>query len=117
MPHINLRAQNPMLIQNGLKELGDALTIDLADHVNLPHATVSAVVAELYRRRMVYISGWARNKQGTPIKIYGWGEGDDAKQPLKTSKPKKVIVDEVQLPFPRCDVAASWLNNPLEVSA
>jgi predicted ArsR family transcriptional regulator len=111
MPNINLRAKNPTIIQEGLKELGESLTVDLADHVNLPHSTVSVVLAELYKRHMVHISGWARNKQGTPIKIYGWGEGDDAKQPLKTSKPKKKIVDEVQLPFPRCDTAASWLTH------
>jgi predicted ArsR family transcriptional regulator len=112
MPHINLRATNPTIIQEGLQELGEALVLDLADHVNLPAATVSAVLAELYRRHMVHISGWARNKQGTPIKVYGWGEGDDAKQPLKTSKPKKeeVVVD-VQLPWPRCDVAASWIRS------
>jgi hypothetical protein len=113
MPQINLRAENPTIIQNGLKELGESLSVDLADHVNLPVATVSAVIAELYKRRMVHISGWARNKQGTPIKIYGWGEGDDVKQPLKTSKPKKVIEVEVQLPFPRCDLAASWIRNSI----
>jgi predicted ArsR family transcriptional regulator len=110
MPHINLRATNPTIIQEGLKELGEALVVDLADHVNLPVATVSAVLAELYRRHMVHIFGWARNKQGTPIKIYGWGEGDDAKQPLKTSKPKQKEVVDVQLPWPRCDVAASWIR-------
>jgi phenylpyruvate tautomerase PptA (4-oxalocrotonate tautomerase family) len=111
MPHINLKAQNPTLVQEGLKELGESLTADLADHVNLPVATVSAVIAELYRRNMVHISGWARNKQGTPIKIYAWGEGNDMKQPLKTSKPKKEVVEEVKLPFPRCDTAASWLTH------
>lgn len=111
MPHINLKAQNPTIVQEGLKELGESLTADLADHVNLPVATVSAVIAELYRRNMVHISGWARNKQGTPIKIYAWGEGNDMKQPLKTSKPKKEVVEEVKLPFPRCDTAASWLTH------
>lgn len=113
MPHINLRAQNPLIIQEGLKELGEALTNDLAEHVNLPVATVSAVVAELYRRRMVHIGGWVRNKQGTPIKVYAWGDGVDMKQPLKTSKPKKETEVEVQLPFPRCDVAASWIRNTI----
>lgn len=113
MPHINLRATNPTLVQEGLKELGEALAVDLADHVNLPVATVTAVLSELYRRHMVHISGWARNKQGTPIKVYGWGEGVDAKQPLKTSKPKQEEVVDVQLPWPRCDVAASWIRNPL----
>jgi len=110
MPHVNLRAQNPVRIQEGLKELGEALTNDLAEHVDIPVATVSAVLSELYRRGMVHIAGWARNKQGTPIKIYAWGEGKDAKQPLKTSKPKKETEVEVQLPFPRCDIAASWIR-------
>jgi predicted ArsR family transcriptional regulator len=111
MPHINLRAQNPVRIQEGLKEIGEATSFDLSEHVDLPLATVSAVIAELYRRGMVHISGWSRNKQGTPIKVYGWGEGEDAKQPIKGSKPKKVIEVEVQLPFPRCDTAASWLTH------
>jgi predicted ArsR family transcriptional regulator len=113
MPHINLRAQNPMRVQEGLKEINEATNSDLAEHVDLPVATVSAVVAELYRRRMVHIGGWVRNKQGTPIKVYAWGDGADMKQPLKTSKPKKVIEVEVQLPFPRCDVAASWIRNSI----
>lgn len=113
MPHINLRAQNPTKIREGLKELGEALQNDLAEHVDLPVATVSAVLAEMYRRGMIHISGWSRNKQGTPIKIFAWGEGDDAKQPIKGSKPKKEVEVEVQLPFPRCDVAAEWLRNPI----
>ena len=112
MPHINLRAQNPMRIREGLQELGEALPVDLAEHVDLPKNTVDAVLAEMYRRGMIHIGGWARNKQGTPIKIYAWGEGKDAKQPLKTSKPKKEeAVVEVQLPWPRCDVAASWIRS------
>lgn len=111
MPHINLKAQNPTLIQEGLKELNESLVGDLADHINLPVSTVSAVLAELHRRRMVHISGWGRSKQGRPLRIYTWGDGHDAKQPLKTSKPKKEVVEEVQLPFPRCDIAASWLTH------
>lgn len=110
MPHINLRAQNPTKIREGLQELGEALQSDLAEHVDLPVNTVGAVLAELYRRGMIHISGWGRNKQGTPIKIFAWGEGEDVKQPLKTSKPKQEVVEEVQLPWPRCDVAASWIR-------
>jgi len=34
-----------------------------------------------------------------PIKVYAWGEGDDVKQPLKTSKPKKEIVNECHSPI------------------
>lgn len=110
MPNINLKAQNPTLVQEGLRELEQTTTTQLAEHIDLPVSTVGAVIAELYRRHMVHIAGWSRNKQGTPIKIYAWGEGDDVKQPLKTSKPKKETEVEVQLPFPRCDIAASWIR-------
>ena len=111
MPNINLKAQNPTLVQEGLRELEQTTTTQLAEHIDLPVSTVGAVIAELYRRHMVHISGWSRNKQGTPLKVYTWGEGNDMKQPLKTSKPKKEVVEEVKLPFPRCDTAASWLTH------
>lgn len=112
MPHINLKAQNPTIVQEGLKEVYQATTTQLAEQVDLPVSTVGAVLAELHRRRLVHISGWIRNKQGIPIKAYSWGDGVDAKQPLKTSKPKPVV-EELKLPFPRCDVAAAWLLNPV----
>lgn len=111
MPNINLKAPNPVRVQEGLQELERALTSELAAHVKLPVATVAAVLAELYRHRKVHICGWSRNKQGSPIKIHAWGDGEDVAQPIKTYKLKKDLVVEAQLPFPRCDIAASWIRS------
>jgi len=111
MTRINLNGPKPLLIQQGLQELGETDTNDLAEHVDLSVATVAAVLSELYKFRRVHICAWARTKRGVLIRKYAWGDGEDAERPLKTYRSTQSMATEVPLPFPRCDIAASWIRS------
>lgn len=116
MPNINLKATNPKIIQAGLQELESSTASALADHVGLPKATVDAVMLELIRQDMIHVCAWARNKQGTRIRVFAWGKGVSAPQPIKVSQNKKQFVPSGipdALNNPRCDIAASWMRNPV----
>lgn len=116
MPNINLRAQNPTIIQQGLNELGQSTSQALADHVDLPKSTVDAVLAELLKLEMAHICAWTRNKRGTRLRVYTMGKGANAPQPIKVHK-TKVERHPSELPDatlqPRCDEAAAWMRNPV----
>lgn len=110
MPNINLKSERSLSILNGLAELEKASASELAEYLDIPKSTVDVTIKEFYKRGTVYVSGWVANKQGTYLRIYSHGEGKDVKQPIKSSAPKPKVED-VQLPFPRCDTAASWLTH------
>lgn len=116
MPNINLKAQNPMIIQQGLNELERSTSNALAEHVDLPKSTVDAVLAELLKLDMAHICAWARNKRGTRLRVYTMGKGVNAPQPIKVNKTKEerstsVVPDAILKP--RCDEAAAWMRNPV----
>ena len=112
MPQINLRAGNPTIVQEGLKEIEPTTANALADHVDLPRATVNAVIAEMYKLQMIHVCAWARGTGGARLRVYTMGKGVDSPQPIKASKIKQDFVPagtpEAVLK-PRCDVAAAWL--------
>jgi len=105
---INLKSPQSVRIQGYLEGVDEASAARIADVLDIPHATVTATVYELYRCGMIYVSNWDRTAHGAPFKVYKWGDGDDAPLPPKRVKPPPPA--EVVLPFPRCDVAASWLT-------
>ena len=116
MPQINLRARNPMIVQEELKEIEPPTANALSDHVGLPRATVNAVIAELHKLGMIHVCAWARGTGGARLRVYTIGKGVDTPQPIKVSKVKKEFVPagtpEAVL-NPRCDVAAMWMRNPI----
>ena len=113
MSSINLKSPQSMRIQGYLESVEEASTSKIAYALGIPQATVVTTIAELYRCGMIYVSNWERTLRGAPFKVYKWGEGDDV--PVPPRRPKAEPPKAVVLPFPRCDVAASWLNTPIEV--
>lgn len=116
MPQINLRARNPMLVQEGLKEIEPTTANALSDHVGLPRGTVNAVIAEMHKLKMIHVCAWARGTGGARLRVYTTGKGVDSPQPIKASKVKKEFVPagtpEAVL-NPRCDIAAAWMRSPI----
>lgn len=114
MPNINLKSERSLSILNGLAELERASSSELAEHLDIPKSTVDVTIKEFYKRGRVHVSGWVANKQGTYLRVYSYGEGADAKQPIKSSSPKKAYplagTPDAVL-YPRCDTAASWLTH------
>ena len=116
MPHINLKANNPIRVQEGLKLLEKTTASALADHLEMPKATVDAVISELLRRGMIHVCAWTRNKSGTRLRVYTWGEGQNAKQSIKVSSEPEPFKQEEKpdaTKYPRCDEAAAWMRNPI----
>lgn len=109
MSSINLKTPQSLRIQGYMESVEETSTAGIAEALDIPQATVTATVAELYRRELIHVSNWGRTEWLSPFKIYKWGDGVDVPLPPKKSKaaPPKAEV----LPFPRCDVAAQWLNN------
>ena len=116
MPQINLRARNPMIVQEGLKEIEPTTANALSDYVELPRATVNAVIAEMHKLQMIHVCSWARGTGGARLRVYTMGKGVDSPQPIKVGKVKQDFVPagtpEAVL-NPRCDEAAAWLKNPI----
>lgn len=113
MPNINLNAATAARIAKELRESGECSVGDLVELTGIPRSTVVVIVKEMHDKKMIHICGWERSKQGSFLKIYEWGHGEDVKQPIKTFKPKKPDVFVDDRPWPRCDEAAAWMRNPI----
>jgi hypothetical protein len=84
---------------------------------NIGQATVSALVVLtgkdiksvrnalkiLYTSNKVHIGSYEITKRGKVSRVWYWGDGDDAKEPVIN---KQVFI-------PRADIAAAWLRNPI----
>ena len=96
----------------GLRLIGSATSMQLADSVEKPKGTIDIVLRALHQKGMVHISGYTTNRRGDYSRIYTWGRGEDVPPAARSPFQKhEVEIDLTQLPWPRCDVAAAWLNN------
>jgi hypothetical protein len=107
---INLKAPAAQAIIKELKRGERLSSVQLFDHVDLPQTTINAILNSLHKRAIIYIDGWTFNKTGTPVRLYKWGAGVDSPQPVRAQKPKDKLIKPSNLPWPRCDVAASWIK-------
>lgn len=87
---------------------------ELAEEMELNHSTISNYIFFLKRKGMIYISEWKENPLGKATAKYKFGSNDDAefvaRRKYKSNYRSKS--DYVNLKMPRCDIAASWMNNP-----
>ena len=109
---VNLNAGNPRLIMKGLRLLGSATSMQLAAAVEKPKGGVDVVLKALHQQGMLHISGYETNKRGDYSRVYTWGRGEDVPPAQRAPFQKnEVEIDLTALLWPRCDVAAAWLNN------
>lgn len=107
---INLNAPAAQLIIKELKRGERLSSIQLFEHVDLPQPTINSILNLMHKRAIIHINGWTFNKHGMPVRLYKWGEGVDSPEPVRAQKPKDKLVKPDNLPWPRCDVAASWIK-------
>lgn len=112
-PVLNVYAKNPTKIVNALKAVGQASSKRLAEITKMPRGSVTGAIKALYNAKMIYIGTWELNRTTMPTRVYKLGAGIDAKTPIFLSRKKVDNPTHTRLPWPRADVAASWLRNSI----
>ena len=110
---VNFHAKSATKIINALKELGQASSKQLTQVTEMPRGSVTNIIRALREADMIHISGWEVNKTTMHTRLYKWGKGLDVRIPVFTSKSKAYNPTHTRLPWPRADIAASWLSNSI----
>lgn len=88
-----------------LQKNGSATASTLVKLTGRPIGSVLSTLKTLHDRSKIHIGAYEVNKKGQVSRVWHWGDGDDAREPV-TSKDKTKFV-------PRPDEAAAWLRNPI----
>ena len=92
-------------VARALQEVGRAKVSALIKLTGRPQKSVINTLKNLYHQSKIHIGGYEINKRGQVSKVWVWGDGDDAREPMMESNKKAFI--------PRPDEAAAWLRNPI----
>lgn len=84
-----------------LQKVGKATVTSLVTLTNKDIKSVRNAVKILYTTNKIHIGSYELNKRGKVSRVWTWGDGDDAREPVVS---KQAFV-------PRPDVAASWLTH------
>lgn len=84
-----------------LQKVGKATVSALVVLTGKDIKSVRNAVKILYTTNKIHIGSYELNKRGKVSRVWYWGDGDDAREPVVS---KQTFV-------PRPDVAASWLTH------
>ena len=84
-----------------LQKVGKATASALVVLTGKDIKSVRNAVKILYTTNKIHIGSYELNKRGKVSRVWYWGDGDDAREPVVS---KQTFV-------PRPDVAASWLTH------
>ena len=87
-----------------LQAVGRATTSTLVKLTGKPVRSVLSTVKTLHDRSKIHIGSYELTKRGKVSRVWHWGDGDDAREP---------VVADKQAFIPRLDEAAAWLRNPI----
>ena len=88
-----------------LEKVGHATVSTLVKLTGRPIKSVLSTIKTLHDRSKVHIGSYEFNKRGQVSRVWYWGDGDDAREPVMSGN-KEVFI-------PRPDTAAAWLRNPV----
>ena len=88
-----------------LQEVGRATASALIKLTGRTQKSVINTLKNLHHQSKIHIGGYTVNKRGQVAKVWAWGDGDDAREPVMRN-------DKVAF-IPRPDTAAAWLRNPI----
>ena len=88
-----------------LQKHGRATANVLVKLTGRPIKSVLSTVKALHRQSKIHIGDYEFNKRGQVSRVWFWGDGDDAREPVMSGN-KQIFV-------PHADVAAAWLRNPI----
>jgi hypothetical protein len=88
-----------------LQNNGKATANTLVKLTGKPIKSVLSTLKTLHDRSKIYVAEYEFNKRGQATRVWMWGDGDDAREPITGNRKQNFI--------PRPDVAAAWLRNPI----
>ena len=92
-------------VARALQEVGRAKVSALIKLTGRPQKSVINTLKNLHHQSKVHIGSYEFNKRGQVSKVWVWGDGDDAREPVMRNDRLAFI--------PRPDEAAAWLRNPI----
>ena len=87
-----------------LQSHGKATATALVKLTGRPMKSVLATIKTLHQQSKIHVGSYEFNRRGQLSRVWHWGDGDDAREPVMTGKQKLI---------PHADVAAAWLRNPI----
>jgi hypothetical protein len=91
-------------VSKTLEKVGCATASTLVKLTRKPMKSVLSTLKTLHDRSKIHIGSYEFNRRGQLSKVWVWGDGDDAREPVMSGK---------QAFIPRPDTAAAWLRNPI----
>ena len=86
-----------------LQKVGKATVSALVVLTRKDIKSVRNAVKILYTTNKIHIGSYELNKRGKVSRVWHWGDGDDAREPVISK----------QTFIPRPDEAAAWLRHPI----
>jgi hypothetical protein len=104
-----MKTDKPIPIKNltvakMLQSHGKATATALVKLTSRPMKSVLATIKTLHQQSKIHIGSYEFNRRGQLSRVWHWGDGDDAREPVMSGK---------QTFIPRPDVASAWLRNPI----
>ena len=88
-----------------LQKVSRATASTLVKLTGRPIKSVLATIQTLHQQSKIHIGAYELNKRGQASRVWFWGDGDDAREPVMLGN-KEVFI-------PHADVASAWLRNPI----
>lgn len=88
-----------------LQQVNCATVSTLVQLTGRPIKSVLSTLKTLHDRSKIHIGGYEINKRNQASRVWHWGDGDDAREPVDSNGKLTFI--------PRPDEAAAWLRNPI----
>jgi hypothetical protein len=92
-------------VAKALAKAGRATTSILTKLTDKSPASVRDALTKLHRQGKIHIGDYELSPRGKVTRIWYWGDGDDAREPV-VAKDRSTFI-------PRPDAAAAWLRNPI----
>ena len=89
-------------VGKALQKVGQATVSALVKITGKDIKSVRNALKILYTTNKVHIGSYELTKRGKLSRVWHWGDGDDAKEP---------VIDKNEF-IPHADIAAAWLRNP-----
>ena len=105
----NLKAGTAQTIIQLLKDRNGISVDEIIELIDVSRSTVTSTLKKLRDSDQIHVSRWSEGQHNRALRVYTWGAGTDVAAPSKVVRipaPKNVS----NLPWPRCDVAASWVE-------
>ena len=90
-------------VGRALQNIGQATVSTLVKLTGKDIKLVRNALKILYTTNKVHIGSYEITKRGKVSRVWHWGDGDDAKEP---------VINKQEF-IPHADIAAAWLRNPI----